>query len=40
MGLFARMMKGLASDGGRETCVMIDVEPGRRHRLERPAEAA
>jgi hypothetical protein len=38
MGLGARIMEGLASDGGRETCVMIDVEPGRRHRFERPAE--
>ncbi len=38
MGVFARIMEGLASGGGEEKVVMIDVEAGQRHRFQRPAE--
>jgi transposase len=38
IGVFARLMESLASGGGEEKVVMIDVEAGPRHRLERPAE--
>jgi transposase len=38
MGVFARIMTELAAEGQDPEMVMIDVEAGRRHRSERPAE--
>jgi transposase len=38
MGVFARIMTELAAEGQDTEMVMIDVEAGRRHRSERPAE--
>jgi transposase len=36
MGVFARMMEGLASEGTEQKTIMIDVEPGVRHWSENP----
>lgn len=38
MGVFTRMMHGLASEAADEKTIMIDVEPGQRHWFERPGE--
>jgi hypothetical protein len=38
MGVFATIMTGLAAQAQDTVVVMIDVEAGRRHRSERPAE--
>ena len=38
MGIFARMMDGLAAEAAVPKTVIIAVEAGQRHRFERPAE--
>ena len=38
MGIFARMMDGLAAEAAVPKTVMSDVEAAQRHRLECPAE--
>lgn len=38
MGVFARMMEGLAAEDTEQKTIMIDVEAGQRHGFKRPAE--
>lgn len=38
MGVFSRIMEGLASEGTEQKIVMIDVKARLHHRFERPAE--